>query len=102
MEAYQLLWIISLVIGLVVIAVVALLLYQIKATAQKIDTVARDIWTQGKLTANNTIQIPIFLSVTNRVATKIYNRSLNILRSSAGLKAHADKCPGCPHCILKH
>ncbi len=102
METYQLLWLISLIIGLVVIGVVAFLLHQIKSTAEKIDTAASKIWTQGKLTANNTIQIPIFLSVTNRVVAKIYDRAVNILNGTAGLKAHAEGCPGCPHCVLEH
>ncbi|MEK0750833.1 hypothetical protein OSH65_25800, partial [Mycobacterium ulcerans] len=59
-------WGVSLVIGLVVIGVVAFLLHQIRNTARQIETVAGDIWTEGKLVANNTIQIPLFLSVTNK------------------------------------
>ena len=43
------LWILSLVIGLVVIGVVAFLLNLVKKTAVKIDETAADIWTQGKL-----------------------------------------------------
>ena len=102
MEAYQILWIVSLIIGLVVIGVVGYLLHLIKSTAEKIDTAAGEIWTQGKLTANNTIQIPIFLSVTNRVVGQIYDRAVSILNGTAGLKAHAEGCPGCPHCVLQH
>lgn len=102
METYQLLWLISLIIGLVVIGVVGFLLHQIKSTAEEIDTAAGKIWTQGKLTANNTIQIPIFLSVTNRVVGKIYDRAVSILNGTSGLKAHAEGCPGCPHCVLQH
>lgn len=102
MESYQLLWLISLVIGLVVIGVVAFLLHMVKSTAMKIDDAAGEIWTQGKLTANNTIQIPLFLSVTNKVVGKIYDSAVNIIGGSAAIKEHAEGCPGCPHCVLQH
>ena len=102
MEAYQILWIISLVIGLVVIGVVAFLLHLVRSTAKDIDEAAAKIWTQGKLTANNTIQIPIFLSITNKVVAKIYDRAVSIIGGSASIKEHAEGCPGCPHCVLQH
>jgi len=102
MEPYIILWIVALVIGLVVIGVVAFLLHLIKSTAKTIDGAAAQIWTQGKLTANNTIQIPIFLSTTNRVVGKIYDSAVNIIKGSAAIKQHAEGCPGCPKCILKH
>ncbi len=102
MEPHIQLWILSLVIGLVVIGVVAFLLHLIKSTAKKIDHAAGQIWTQGKLTANNTIQIPIFLKTTNRVVGKIYDAAVNIIGGSQAIKQHAAGCPGCPACILKH
>lgn len=101
MDAHIKLWIISLLIGLVVIGVVGFLLHLIKSTAEDIDEAAGQIWTQGKLTANNTIQIPIFLSKTNRVVSDIYSSAVNIIHGSAAIKQHAEACPGCPHCILK-
>lgn len=102
MDAHIQLWIISLVIGLIVIGVVAFLLHLIKSTATEIDEAAGQIWTQGKLTANNTIQIPIFLSKTNQVVGKIYTSAVNIIHGSAAIKQHAEGCPGCPNCILKN
>lgn len=102
MDAHIKLWIISLVIGLVVIGVVGFLLHLIKSTAAQIDDAAGRIWTQGKLTANNTIQIPIFLTKTNQVVGDIYSAAVNIIEGSAAIKQHAEGCPGCPHCILKH
>jgi len=102
METHIILWSLSLVIGLVVIGVVAFLLHLIKSTAKEIDTAAAQIWTQGKLTANNTIQIPIFLSKTNRVVKSIYASAVNIIGGSAAIKEHAEGCPGCPGCVLKH
>lgn len=102
MEPYIILWIVSLIIGLVVIGVVAFLLHLTKTTAKTIDGAAAKIWTQGKLTANNTIQIPIFLSTTNRVVGKIYESAVNIIKGSDAIKQHAQECPGCPKCILNH
>ncbi|SDB33872.1 hypothetical protein SAMN03097699_0785 [Flavobacteriaceae bacterium MAR_2010_188] len=94
------LWIISLVIGLVVIGVVALLLHLIKSTALKIDSAAADIWTHGKLTANNTIHIPLFLSTTNQVVTNIFSTAVAIIGGSKAITQHIEGCPGCPACIL--
>ncbi len=102
MDTHIKLWILSLVIGLVVIGVVAFLLHLIKSTAKDIDDAAAQIWTHGKLTANNTIQIPIFLSTTNRVVKEIYGTAVNIISGSAAIKQHAEGCPGCPNCVLEH
>ena len=101
MEAYIILWIISLVIGLIVIGVVAFLLHLIQSTAEQIDDAAGKIWTEGKLTANNTIQIPLFLSVTNKVVGKIYQTAIGIIQGSASIKDHAGECPGCPHGVVE-
>lgn len=95
------LWIISLIIGLVVIGVVAFLLHQIKNTAVKIDNMAADIWTHGKLTANNTIHIPLFLTKTNAVVTNILNTAVEIVGGSKAITQHIEGCPRCPACILK-
>lgn len=95
-------WIISLALGLVVVIVVAILLIMVRNTARKILGGVEIIWTQGKLVANNTIQIPIFLSVTNRVVSKIYDTAVKIIGGSAAIKQHAEGCPGCPACVLEH
>lgn len=95
-------WGVSLVIGLVVIGVVAFLLHQIRNTARQIETVAGDIWTEGKLVANNTIQIPLFLSVTNKVVSQIYHFAGKIANTAGTIEQHAEGCPGCPACVLKH
>ncbi|MFC4723003.1 hypothetical protein ACFO5O_11775 [Geojedonia litorea] len=95
------LWIISLVLGLVVIGVVALLLHLVKTTAFKIDGVAADIWTHGKLVANNTIHIPLFLTTTNKVVSSILETAVAIVGGSKAITQHIEGCPGCPACILK-
>lgn len=97
-----LLWIISLVIGLVVIGVVALLLHMINSTAIKIDSVAADIWTHGKLTANNTIHIPLFLIKTNAIVSNILASAVAIVSGSKAIQQHIEGCPGCPACILQN
>jgi hypothetical protein len=101
-EAVLIVWGGSLVLGLVVIGVVALLLHLVRNTAQEIDETAGHIWTQGKLVANNTIQIPTFLSTTNSVASKILHSAGNIAEGTNAIKNHADGCPGCPACVLKN
>lgn len=95
-------WVISLVLGLVVTIVVAILLILIRNTAKKINAGVEKIWTEGKLVANNTIQIPIFLTVTNQVVSKIYNTAVKIIGKSAAIEQHAKICPGCPACVLEH
>ena len=102
MSAVTIIWSVSLIIGLVVIGVVAFLLNLIKNTAGKINDAAGKIWTQGKLTANNTIHIPLFLSTTNRVVSKIYQSAGNIVQGAAAIQQHAEGCPGCPNCLLEH
>ena len=102
MDAITIVWGVSLIIGLVVIGVVAILLGLIKNTAAKIDVAAGEIWTQGKLTANNMIQIPLFLSTTNRVVAKIYDSAVNIVGGAKAIQQHPEGCPGCPNCILQH
>lgn len=95
-------WIISLVIALVVTVVVVILLEWILRTAKAILAGASAIWTHGQLVANNTIQIPIFLPTTNRVAGQILETSEAIKGATAAIEEHAAGCPGCPHCVLDH
>ena len=93
-------WVVSLVLGLVVTIVVAILLIMIRNTARKILQGVHMIWTEGKLVANNTIQIPIYLTVTNQVVSKIYATAVKIIGGAATIEQHASVCPGCPACVL--
>ncbi len=95
-------WVISLVLGLVVTIVVAILLILIRNTARKILGGVQQIWIEGKLVANNTIQIPIYLKVTNQVVSKIYDTAVKIIGGAAAIEQHASTCPGCPACVLTH
>ena len=101
-EAVTTVWIISLILGLVVTIVVAILLLLIRNTAKKINAGVAQIWTEGKLVANNTIQIPIYLTVTNQVVSKIYATAVKIVGGAAAIEQHASVCPGCPACVLTH
>ncbi len=101
-EAIKQVWIICLVLGLVVTIVVAILLILIRNTARKILQGVHMIWTEGKLVANNTIQIPIYLTVTNQVVSKIYDTAVKIVGGAAAIEQHASNCPGCPACVLTH
>ncbi len=95
-------WVICLVLGLVVTIVVAILLIMIRNTARKILGGVHQIWIEGKLVANNTIQIPIYLTVTNQVVSKIYDTAVKIISGAAAIEQHASTCPGCPACVLTH
>lgn len=101
-EAITQVWIICLVLGLVVTIIVAILLILIRNTARKILGGVQKIWTEGKLVANNTIQIPIYLTITNQVVTKIYNTAVKIIGGAKAIEQHASVCPGCPACVLTH
>lgn len=101
-EALTKVWVICLVLGLVVTIVVAIFLILIRNTARKILAGVQQIWTEGKLVANNTIQIPIYLTVTNQVVSKIYDTAVKIIGGAAAIEQHAINCPGCPACVLTH
>ena len=95
---YTILWV-SIVLLLVVTGVVALLLTLVLRTAGTILSVARDIWTTGKMVANNTIHIPL-LQQTNRLAGAILDTAGKIVAGANAIEQHADGCPGCPECVL--
>lgn len=101
LESIYPIWGLTLLIALVVLLVVAFLLRRILSSVNQIEAVAGEIWTVGKLIANNTIHIPL-LSTTNRVVTAIYDHALGIVNGSERIKEHAQGCPGCPHCVLEH
>lgn len=98
--AVMTIWITSLVLGLVVTVVVVFLLERIKKTAVAILNGASAIWTHGQLVANNTVQLPVFLPITNRVAGKILQTSQQIRGAAQAIEQHAEGCPGCPDCLL--
>lgn len=98
-EAIQQVWITTLVIYFVVIAVVAVLLTLILRTARQIRGGVSAIWNTGQQIANNTVHIAL-LGKTNAAAAQILESAKGIVGATAAIKAHAEGCPGCPTCVL--
>jgi len=82
-------WIFSLIVGVAVIVVVALLLLAIVATAKSIDRHANDIWEVGKKIAANTVSIWM-LRETNRVAGEILGTARSIDEAARSLPPKLD------------
>ncbi len=101
LQAVYLVWWISIILLLVVTAVVALLLAMILRTARSIQSVVGEIWTIGKMVANNTVHIPLLVE-TNRIAGAILETAGKIVSGAHAIEQHAEGCPGCPACVLSH
>ena len=99
--AAQFVWWTSLALGLVVSLVVTLLLWLIHRAASVINGRVALIWEVGQRVANNTVHIPA-LYKTNAVAGEILATALKINAGVAAIESHANGCPGCPQCMLKH
>lgn len=78
-------WWISLVIGAVVIAVVAILLNVLTRAADQVKTDVADIWTGGKLIANNTVHIPLLVR-TNQLMGDIVHNADEIAAATARIQ----------------
>jgi heme/copper-type cytochrome/quinol oxidase subunit 2 len=91
-------WIWSLVIYFVVVAVVAVLLTLILMTTRQIKTGAAAIWASGQQVANNTIQIPL-LARTNHLVASILDSAVRTAGAVAAVEQHAGSCPHCPTCV---
>lgn len=102
MSTGEIIWVISLAIAVVVIFVVGFLLNLTDKTAKEINETASRIWDQGKMTANNTVHIPLFLTTTNAVVKDILSTAVEIIGGVESIKHHTGDCPGCPNCILDH
>ncbi len=98
-ETVQTIWTITLVVFVVVLLVVATLLTLITVTARQITGGVSAIWNVGQRIANNTIHIAL-LKKTNLAAGKILQSAVGIVHATAGVKGHAEECPGCPQCVL--
>lgn len=92
-------WIWSLVIYFVVVAVVALLLTLILMATRQIKAGAAAIWVSGQKVANNTIQIPL-LARTNHLVKKILESAVRTAGAVAAVEHHAGTCPHCPACVI--
>lgn len=100
-QAVQFVWWASLALGLVVSGVVALLLWLIHQGAATIDGRVSRIWEVGQRVANNTVHVSA-LYKTNEVAGQILATAVRIDAGAAAIETHANGCPDCPQCMLKH
>ena len=98
-ETIQRMWAVTLGIYAVVLVVVAVLLTLILKAARDIRAGVAMIWTVGQQVANNTIHIAL-LDTTNHVAGDILGCAKGVVAGTAALNAHAERCPGCPTCVL--
>jgi hypothetical protein len=97
-DTIQRMWVVTLIIYAVVLVVVATLLALILRAAREIRGGVSAIWTAGQQVANNTIHIAL-LDATIHAAGDILERAKGIIFSTAGLKAHAERCAECPTCV---
>ena len=93
------LWIVSLLIAVVVLAVATLLLTVIYRVAGRIDAGAKEIWTVGKLVANATVELAL-LRRTNQLVADVNEAATGILGNARRIARHAATCTGCPRCVL--
>lgn len=98
-EVVERVWITTLVIYAVVVAVVAVLLTLIVVEARRVLAGVEAIWVAGQKIANNTIHIAL-LQRTNHTAGQILESAEGIVAATGAVKAHARECPGCPTCVL--
>lgn len=92
-------WMWSLVIYVVVVAVVALMLTLILMTAKQIHGGVAAIWATGQKVANNTIQIPL-LARTNHLVERILASAGRTAAAVGAIEHHAGGCPHCPSCVI--
>lgn len=98
-EAIRNVWILSLAVFTIVLAVVAVLLMLILRTSRDIHAGVSAIWTAGQKVANNTIHLAL-LQKTNYVAGRILASAGNIAQATGAIAGHAAGCPGCPQCVI--
>jgi hypothetical protein len=98
-DAIQQMWMMTLVVYGVVLVVVAVLLTLILRAARDVLARVSTIWTVGQQVANNTIHIAL-LDTTTHIAGDILASARGIVGATAAIKAHAERCPGCPACVL--
>jgi hypothetical protein len=98
-DTIRTMWTLSLVVYAVVVGVVAGLLTLILRAARDIRSGVSGIWTVGQQVANNTIHVAL-LDTTTHVAGEILACAGGIVAGTAALQAHAERCPGCPACVL--
>jgi hypothetical protein len=98
-ETIQRMWTLTLVVYGVVLGVVAVLLALILGAARRVRAGVAEIWTVGQQVASNTLQVAL-LDTTVHVAGEILESARGVIDATAALAGHAERCPGCPACVL--
>jgi hypothetical protein len=98
-DTIQRLWTLTLGVFGVVLVVVAVLLALILGAARQVLARAAAIWTVGQQVANNTIHVAL-LDTTVHVAGEILESAKGVIYATSAIKGHAERCPGCPACVL--
>lgn len=95
----QTMWTLTLVVYGVVVVVVAVLLALILGAARRVLARVSSIWTVGQQIANNTIHVAL-LDTTVHAAGEILASVGGVVAGTAAMSLHAQRCPGCPACVL--
>lgn len=91
-------WWITLGVGAVVVAVVALLLGLVLASARRIRAVVSEIWVVGPGIARNTAHVDLLRRI-NLIGGDLLEGAGAIGEQTARLQRHAEGCAGCPRCV---
>lgn len=95
----QEMWWVTLGVGALVVAVVALLLSLVVSTAARIRGALEQVWVAGPGIADNTAHLDLLRRV-NLVAGDILEGARKIAADAGRIQEHADGCAGCPHCVV--
>lgn len=91
-------WWVTLGVGAVVVAVVALLLALIVRTAAGIRRTLEEVWVAGPEIARHTAHLDILRRI-NLVARDVVAGAQRIAGAAGRIQLHAEGCPGCPRCV---
>lgn len=91
-------WWITLGVGAVVAAVVALLLGLVLASTRRIRRTVAEIWVVGPGIARNTAHLDLLRRI-NLIGGDLLEGAGSIEEHAARLQRHAEGCAGCPRCV---
>lgn len=97
MSAEQL-WVLTLVVGLVVVGVVALLLALIVRSARRIRDTLDQVWVAGPAIAGQTVHLDLLRRI-NLVLPDVLEAGQRIATAADRIQEHAHGCAGCPRCV---
>ncbi len=92
------LWGLTLIVGLVVVGVVALLLALIVGSARRIRDTLDEVWVAGPAIAGQTVHLDLLRRI-NLVLPDILAAGERIAAAAGRIQEHAHGCAGCPRCV---